>query len=59
MTCREKKFRKKGENDGITTPILSKSWTKYVGRHKQFSFTGTEGLLKDLPQDITPLEFFF
>lgn len=44
-----------GENDDISTPIPTKSWTEYVERYKQISFTGTDCLTKDFLQHKTPL----
>lgn len=44
------------ENNGL--PSSSCDWSEYVGRHKNFEFTGLSGPQQELSPEITPLETF-
>nr|XP_023018706.1 piggyBac transposable element-derived protein 2-like [Leptinotarsa decemlineata] len=44
------------EDNGL--PSSSCDWSEYVGRHKNFEFTGLSGPQQELSPEITPLETF-
>lgn len=52
------------QNDDIAAPSnqdenpTNATWTEYVGRHKQFTFTGRTGIQKNIADDVTPLDVF-
>lgn len=52
------------ENDDVVAPsnqninIRNSTWSEYVGRHKQFTFTGIAGVQKNIANNVTPLDIF-
>lgn len=47
------------QHEGDEETLTSPNWSEYVGRHKNFEFTGLTGLQRDLPPELTPLQAFF